>query len=186
MPQNSNRIIGQFLPGGSPAAVKTPINVLQDLYAAGQVGATFDLNGNTYTLVLVEPAVTTLLVGQVLYWKDTGNTGNTPTVTNILANAVGGATSALSQVAGISLVAFSTTGTLGTLIAIATGASKNIPVLSTGTFTIGQQVVAISTAGLVGPVVTTAALIPTVGVSRSAATTTAQPINVDLNLPTLP
>lgn len=181
---NTNRIIGPFLPTGNPATMKTVINVLADLYAAGQVGGSFDLNSNTYTIVLVEPAVTTLLVGQTLYWKDTGNTGNTPTVTNILANAVGGATSALSQVAGISLVAFAVTGTLGTLICIATGTSKNIPVLSTGTFTIGEQVVAIATAGLVGPVAA-ATILPTVGVSRSAATTTAQLINVDLNLPTL-
>ena len=83
------------------------------------------------------------------------------------------------------MVAFTSTGTNGTLIAIATGQSKNVPVLSTGTFTIGELVIAIATAGLVGPSAT-APTIPVVGVSRSAATTTAQLINVDLNIPTLP
>lgn len=181
---NTQRIIGQFLPTGNPATMKTVVNVLADMYAAGQVGCSFDLNGNTYTLVLVEPAVTTVLVGQVLYWKDQGNTGNTPTVTNVLANAIGGAAGALSQVAGISLVAFAVTGTLGTLIAIATGQSKNIQVLSTGTFTAGELVIA-GGAGIVVPSAT-APVVPAVGISRVAAVTTAQLLAVDLNLPTLP
>jgi len=182
---NTNRIIGQFLPTGNPATMKVAVNVQADLYAAGQVGCTFDLNGNTYTIVLVEPAVTALLTAQVLYWKDTGNTGNPPTVTNVLANAIGGATSALSQVAGVSLTAFATTGVLGTLICIATGVSKNISVqIDAGsTVAAGSPLTASTTVGCLALVV--AQVTPQVGVSRGAKSGSPSVALCDLNIPTL-
>ena len=181
---NTQRIIGQFLPTGNPATMKTVINTLADLYAAGQVGGSFDLNSNTYTIVLVDPGTTALLVGQVLYWKDTGNTGNIPTVTGVMATAIGGAPGAVTQVAGIALVAFATTGTLGTLVCLATGNSKNIVCQIDATAVIVGSSLTAGTVGCLALVV--AQVTPQVGVSRSIAAGSPKTALCDLNIPTLP
>jgi hypothetical protein len=99
----------------------------------GQVGFTFEWNGNTYTMVQLAPNATTPAVGQLLFWMT--KTGSIPQVTNVVANAVNGGTTNgwRNEPAGI----IRNIATAGNYICMLVQGS-NIPVFVTGTPAIGD------------------------------------------------
>lgn len=102
----------------------------------GQAGNSFQWQGNTYTIVQLDAGATTPVIGQVLYWQT--KTGLTPSVTNVVANAVNGATTNAwrNEVAGI----IRNIATPGNWICMLIQGSA-IPVLVTGTPAVGDSAI---------------------------------------------
>jgi len=147
----------------------------------GQAGNTFQWNGNTYTVVQLDPGATTPAVGQVLYWMT--KTGVTPQVTNVVANAVNGATTNAwrNEVAGICR----NIATAGNWICMLVQGS-NVPVFVTGTPAIGDSAISDVAANVGSALNIAAGTAPTyqvLGVFRS--TKTGSLANVDVNVSTL-
>ncbi|HLZ39402.1 MAG TPA: hypothetical protein VKQ11_00475 [Candidatus Sulfotelmatobacter sp.] len=148
----------------------------------GQAGNTFQWNGNTYTIVQLDPGATPPIIGQVMFWMT--KTGLTPQVTNVVANAVNGATTNAwrNEVAGI----IRNIATAGNWICMLIQGS-NIPVLITGVSPgIGDMAVA-NVAASVGVALNiaagTAPTYQTIGVFRS--TFTGNLANCDVNIENL-
>ena len=150
------------------------------LYMPGDLGQSFDYDdGNTYTIVQLESGATTPAAGQVLYWKSK----TAKTVTNVVANAINGATTHgwRNEVAGICMLA----ATAGNYICMLVKGS-NISLSCVATPAVGDLAVSDVSAN-VGKVLNiaagTAPTFLTVGVFRSLSTSNVA--SVDVNIQTL-
>ncbi len=181
---NVDRIISPFIQGGNPDTMAIQITGVVGSnipYAPGDLGASFDSNGRTYTVAVLDSgAVAANPVGaplttQVLFWKDKANA----IVTNDHRQCITPASPA-SAVAGILRNTPGTLGTYGSLICMLTrGAS--IPVNSSTT-AVGS--VMADGAASVARSITATGVFRQLGIARTVDTNS-QAI-VDVDIPTLP
>lgn len=159
---------------GNPDTFNQP-----SLYLPGQLGLSFDYGDRTYTFVQLDPGATTPVVGQLMYWMNKAS--GAAEVTNVIANAIGGAAaSARNQVAGI----IRNVATPGNYIAMLIQGSL-IPIqVGSATPAVGDLVMANTTAG--NAINAASGVAPTfnvLGVFRSTAT--ANVATADINIESL-
>jgi|SRR5215475_1488983 len=139
MPNQDNRFATIYIPTGNPDTVNenftsTNINIGNVAYAPGELGANYGYLNKRYQVVELDSTMTTPTTPlQLAYWMDKSKY----IVTNVLANAVGGAAMAVNQVAG-------RFGTVPITPGYRCHVQQRGPsfLLSTGTFTPGTPVIA--------------------------------------------
>lgn len=180
---NTIRITAPYLQSGGPASLAiqltdaNPAAQGSGVYAPGDLGASFDYNGATYTLVILESGSAAMTAGAVVYWRDKANAIVTMTAARSLAAAA-----SYNEVAGIALLAVAP-GANGTLIALQTGGLASAAAVTGATVpAAGIQATANASNQLTGTGNVVGAI--TIGIFRGAIATGFAP--VDLNIPTLP
>ncbi len=183
---NVNRIISPFIVSGNPDTLNVPINTAPGatgnaVYAPGDLGASFDANGRTYTVAILDSGATAAtsigapVTGQVLFWKDK----NAGIVTNNTLQCIIPSNPA-GSIAGVLRNTPGTLGTYGSLICILTRGNQITVVASTCA---AGSVMADNTAS-------TARLVTATGVNLVAGQARAADaggfVVVDLDIPTLP
>ncbi len=181
---NVNRIISPFIQGGNPDTMAIQITGVAGSnvpYAPGDLGASFDSNGRTYTVVTLDSGATAAtsvgapVTGQVLFWKDKANA----IVTNDTRVGIM-PTNPAGMIAGILRNTPGTLGTYGSLICMLTRGDRITVVAST--CAIGS-VMADNTAS-------TARLVTATGVNLVAGQARSADsggfVVVDVDIPTLP
>jgi len=181
---NSNRTLSAFIQGGNPDTMNIQITGVVGSnvpYAPGDVGASFDYNNKTYSVVIMDSGATSAnpvgapTSGQIAFWKSI----SPATVTNDFRQSINPA-SPQSAVAGIIRVTPGTLGAGGNLICILNrGYAINV---NAGTCAAGQ-VMADSTAST-SRAVTTTGILKSIGTARSADA--AGVVIVDVDIATLP